>query len=91
VALTGSAGSPCAAGLPVALRHHPPYLVADIIGYEQRTALVHRHADGPAERLASLVDKARQYVVPPPAGLPFLKGTKITLYPLSGLRFQEPC
>src|SRR2546423_10377388 len=26
-----------------------------------------------------------------PEGTPFRKGTKITLYPLYGTRFQEPC
>ena len=69
---------------------HAPDRVAHIVGDEQRAFAVDRHADRPAKRIV-VFDKAGQHVFGSPAGLPLANGTKITLYPLRGLRFQEPC
>src|SRR5688572_10876822 len=43
-------------------RLHAPDDVADVVGHEQATAAVDGDADGPAARLAALVDEAREHV-----------------------------
>jgi hypothetical protein len=68
---------------------HPPHGVADIVCEQQRTRLVDGDPDRTAESIAFQIKEPSEHVDGSPAGHPSTNGTKITLYPLRGLRFQR--
>jgi hypothetical protein len=62
-------------------RRDPPYTVTHIVRHEQPAACAVPSSSTNPVRMSTGI----------PFGTPAMNGTKMTLYPLFGLRFQDPC
>jgi hypothetical protein len=70
---------------------YPPHHVPNIIGDEQRAGTIDGNPTGRSNAAPSLLRKPVKTSNGDPEGCPPANGTKITLYPLLEIRFQDPC